>query len=63
MCNLSQGVMERAMEKGVAKGRDDALLQAIKSVMDSLKLSSDAAMDVLKVPSADRAKYRTMLQS
>ena len=67
MCNLSQGVKERAMEqgmtKGVAKGREDAMLQAIKSVMDSLKLSSDAAMDVLKVPSADRAKYRTMLQS
>ena len=67
MCNLSQGVKERAMEqgmtKGVAKGREDAMLQAIKSVMDSLKLSSDAAMDVLKVPSADRAKYRAMLQS
>ena len=67
MCNLSQGVKERAMEqgmtKGVAKGREDAMLQAIKSVMDSLKLSSDAAMDVLKVPSADREKYRSMLQS
>ncbi len=51
------------MEKGIAKGRDDALLQAIRSVMDSLKLSSDAAMDVLKVSSADRAKNKKMLQN
>ncbi len=55
--------MEQGMTKGVAKGREDAMMQAIRSVMDSLKLSSDAAMDILKVPSADRAKYRAMLQS
>lgn len=71
MCNLSQGVMERAMEKGVAKGigigeergENKATLNAIRNVMDSFKVSVDAAMDALHIPEADRAKYRAMLQS
>mgnify|MGYP006966552093 CR=1 FL=1 len=67
MCNLSQGVKERAMEQGVAKGigigEDKATLNAIRNVMDSFKVSVDAAMDALHIPEADRAKYRAMLQS
>lgn len=71
MCNLSQGVMERAMEKGVAKGigigeergENKATLNAIRNVMDSFKVSVDAAMDALHIPEADRAKYRATLQS
>lgn len=71
MCNLSQGVMERAMEKGVAKGigigeergENKATLNAIRNVMNSFKVSADAAMDALHIPEADRAKYRAMLQS
>ena len=57
MCNLSQGVAERAMEKG----RNDALLQAIKNVMDSFKVSADAAIEALHIPDEDRAKYKAML--
>ena len=61
MCNLSQGVMERAMEKGVAKGigigeergENKATLNAIRNVMDSFKVSVDAAMDALHIPEAD----------
>jgi len=30
---------------------------------NGLKLFSDAAMDILKMPSADREKYRSRLQS
>ena len=33
------------------------------NVMDSFKVSVDAAMDALHIPEADRAKYRAMLQS
>ena len=67
MCNLSQGVKERAMEQGVAKGigigEDKATLNAIRNVMNSFKVSADAAMDALHIPEADRVKYRTLIQN
>ena len=67
MCNLSQGVKERAMEQGVAKGigigEDKATLNAIRNVMNSFKVSADVAMDALHIPTENRAKYRAMLQS
>ncbi|MDO5778509.1 MAG: hypothetical protein Q4Q08_09465, partial [Eubacteriales bacterium] len=67
MCNLSQGVKERAMERGVAKGigigEDKATLNAIRNVMNSFKVSADVAMDALHIPEADRAKYKGMIQN
>ena len=67
MCNLSQGVKERAMEQGVAKGigigEDKATLNAIRNVMNSFKVSAEVAMDALHIAEADRTHYRTMLQS
>lgn len=67
MCNLSQGVAERAMEKGVAKGlqqgENRAMLTAIRNLMETLGVTSDKAMDALKVPEADRAKYKEQLRS
>ena len=41
--------------------RTKQLLNAIRNVMDSFKVSVDAAMDALHIPEADRAKYRAML--
>ena len=63
MCNLSQGVAERAMEKGVAQGENRAMLTAIRNLMETLGVTSDKAMDALKVPEADRAKYKEQLRS
>ena len=63
MCNLSQGVAERAMEKGVAQGENRAMLTAIRNLMETLGVTSDKAMDALKVPEEDRAKYKEQLRS
>lgn len=67
MCNLSQGVMEKGVAKGIGigeeRGENKATLNAIRNVMNSFKVSADAAMDALHIPEADRAKYRAMLQS
>ena len=63
MCNLSQGVAERAMEKGVTQGENRAMLTAIRNLMETLGVTSDKAMDALKVPEADRAKYKEQLRS
>ena len=48
---------------GEERGENKATLNAIRNVMDSFKVSVDAAMDALHIPEADRAKYRAMLQS
>ena len=71
MCNLSQGVAERAMEKGVAKGlqqgvaqgENRATLVAIQNLMKNANLTADKAMDMLGVAQADRAKYKEQLRS
>ena len=67
MCNLSQGVAERAMEKGVAQGvvqgENRATLVAIQNLMKNANLTADKAMDMLGVAQADRAKYKEQLRS
>ena len=36
---------------------DDVVLQNIRNLMETLKLSADKAMDALKVSDCDRDKY------
>lgn len=64
---LWKGQWRRALRKELAsgeeRGENKATLNAIRNVMDSFKVSVDAAMDALHIPEADRAKYRAMLQS
>ena len=54
MCNLSKGVEER----GVAKG----ILVSIKNLMETMNLTIEQAMTALKVPENERQKYMDMLE-
>ena len=54
MCNLSKGVEE----KGVAKG----ILASIKNLMETMGLTIEQAMAALKVPEAERQKYMDLLE-
>ena len=47
--------------RGRAEGEEAALLRSIKNIMDSLKFTPQQAMDALKIPPADQAKYVAML--
>lgn len=58
MCNLSKGVME----KGIAKGMTDAILTSIKNLMETMGLTIEQAMAALKVPEGDRQKYMDLLE-
>ena len=49
---------EEAMEKGLERG----LASALRNVMDGLGVSMERAMDVLKIPVADRAKYAMLVK-
>lgn len=54
MCNLSKGVEE----KGVAKG----ILASIKNMVKNMGVSVEQAMSVLEIPEAERQKYMDLLK-
>lgn len=66
MCNLSDGVEARGIEKGFARGIERGIetttLQSIQSLMETLQLTADQAMAALKIPEKDREKYIEMLK-
>ena len=58
MCNLSKGVEER----GIAIGMETGTLNAIRNLMETLKLTAEQAMEALKVPEEEKVKYAGMLK-
>jgi len=69
MCNLSDGVEAKGIEKGLQRGRVEGreegivqgTLSALKNMMGALNLSLDQAMAVLKIPEAERQQYVDLL--
>ena len=73
MCNLSEGVyakgldkglaqgMAQGMDKGMALGMDRSLLESIRNIKQSLNISTERAMDILKVPVDKRADFERQL--
>ena len=69
VCNLSKGIEEKGiaigmerglkagMEAGMEQGMEAGMLQAIKNLMDTLKLTAEQAMAALKVPENEWLKY------
>lgn len=70
MCNLSKGVeergiaigLERGLERGIERGLETGTLNAIRNLMETLKLTADQAMEALKVPEEEKVKYAGMLK-
>ena len=54
--------LKAGMEAGMEQGMEAGMLQAIKNLMDTLKLTAEQAMEALKVPEAEKAKYAGMLK-
>ena len=54
--------MEKGMERGMEKGMEKGLVSSIGSVMKSLNLPLERAMDVLQIPAAERAKYAALVK-
>ena len=67
MCNLSKGVMEKGiakgMEKGRAEGMEKGILTSIRSLMETMGWTLDQAMTALKVPEAERQVYQNLLEN
>ena len=61
MCDVLDRIKRKGIEKGMEQGEEIALLSSMKNLMEPLKLSAQQAMDALKIPPADRAKYAAKL--
>ena len=57
----AEGIAE-GMEKGRAEGAVLTLTASIRSVMETLGVKVEAAMDVLKIPAEERAKYAALVR-
>ena len=53
MCKAIEDMKNEAVERNV--------LQTIRNLMGTLKLSAEEAMAAMKIPDADRVKYMTEL--
>ena len=48
---------DEVMEYGKNEGKNEAQYEDIRKIMESLNMSMEQAMDVLKIPESERAKY------
>ncbi len=58
---LVQGRRE-GLTRGKTEGRAEGLFTAVRTLMDSLGISAEEAMDMLRLPDEDREVCRHMLQ-
>ena len=74
MCNLSQAIEDRGRELGkreginigIEQGRTEATFQTtlanIQSLITTLRLSAEQAMDALNIPQEERSQYLPKLK-
>ena len=54
--------IEKGIERGIEQGREQNLIENIRAVMDSLNVSIEKAMEILKVPSDKQHFYLAHFQ-
>lgn len=50
-------------KQGEEKGRENKLLENLRSVMESFNVSVEKAMDVLKIPKEEQSYYASRLKA
>ena len=55
--------LEQVLERGIERGLETGTLNAIRNLMETLKLTAEQAMEALKVPEEDKVKYVGMLKN
>lgn len=54
-------IMEDLREETRVETEERTIIKAIKNLMETLNMTSEQAMDALKVPEKDKLVYRTKL--
>ena len=58
---IEKGI-EQGIEQGIEKGRFEERLSNIQSLITTLRLSAEQAMDALNIPQEERSQYLTKLK-
>jgi len=64
MCNLSKGIEEKGIAKGIAIGEkngENAMLKSISGLMEYLNVPAEKAMTILQIPESEQKKYLSQL--
>ena len=59
LCNLSEGILEKGIIKGIVRGTAND----IKKLMKNMNISMMQAMDILEIPKTERQEYQTLLHN
>ena len=62
MCNLSEGVYQKGIEKGMEKGIIQNMLASIKNIVEGTGFTVDQAMYLLKIPDSEKPRYLELLK-
>ena len=55
--------LEQGLERGIERGLEIGTLNAIRNLMETLKLTAEQAMEAWKVPEEEKVKYAGMLKN
>ena len=62
MCNLSDSVEERGIKKGMQQGVQQANAKGLAALMESLSVSLEEAMKMLKIDPSEREMYKQLVE-
>ncbi len=62
MCQAMDEWKEELLESGTKIGIETGIMRSIRSIMHTMALSIDQAMDALQIPEDERALYRSKIQ-
>ena len=48
--------------EGIAIGRNEAIINGIRAIMQTLNYSDEKAMEILKIPKSEYGRYLNLLQ-
>ena len=61
MGSLAEGIAERARNEGEVKGKESAILTAIRNLMETAGWSAQQTMDAMKIPIDEQKRYAALL--
>ena len=62
MCEIWEEVRREGKAEGRAEGRIEGKLEAFKDLMQTTGWTMEKVMEALKIPEAEREKYKTAVQ-
>ena len=61
MCQAFEETRAEGRAEGCAEGVEETRISSIRSLMKTMKLTADQAMDALCIPSEDQEKLHTLI--